>query len=377
MSCSPRPAPISPPPATAATCSRARASRCGTTAGTPATTCRPTPCSRPRSARCSARSCSRRSPMTAAAWLFALLVRGRFGGRAARSPRSGSRWAPRSACFPAASPSTSASRSGWARCSPPSGAAGRPPRAGAAVSRGEPRGRGVPRARLPRLGARGTPPRPAGGARRRCPAARSACSRGVPRRRHAAVRAVGVLPGARRRAVAVAALIPAEQRTLRIGALLYARRADRRLCAAHPRGRQRRASRRAARRPRSRCCSWRKRHCARAGCSCCSCCSRRCSTGRRTPRLGLRRRGLGPWHIGLLLRAPARRAARASASATAPRPHESRWCRSTDHWEARWMAPTVMLARGWERQLDTLSQRPLLRRIDAAHGGQLSRLAAA
>jgi hypothetical protein len=26
----------------------------------------------------------------------------------------------------------------------------------------------------------------------------------------------------------------------------------------------------------------------------------------------------------------------------------------TDHWEARWTAPAVMLARGWERQLDTL-----------------------
>jgi hypothetical protein len=26
---------------------------------------------------------------------------------------------------------------------------------------------------------------------------------------------------------------------------------------------------------------------------------------------------------------------------------------STDHWEARWLAPHVMLARGWERQLDT------------------------
>ncbi len=36
---------------------------------------------------------------------------------------------------------------------------------------------------------------------------------------------------------------------------------------------------------------------------------------------------------------------------------------TADHWEARYLAPHVMIARGWERQLDTLSQRPVLRRI--------------
>ena len=46
-----RRAPTWPPRAIAATCSRAPASRCGTTPGTAATTCSPTRCSRPRWAR--------------------------------------------------------------------------------------------------------------------------------------------------------------------------------------------------------------------------------------------------------------------------------------------------------------------------------------
>ena len=41
-----------------------------------------------------------------------------------------------------------------------------------------------------------------------------------------------------------------------------------------------------------------------------------------------------------------------SASATAGARRASRSSPPRDHWEARWVAPSVMLARGWERQLD-------------------------
>ena len=54
----PRRAPTSRRRATAATSSRKRGSRCGTTRGTADTTCSPTRCSRRRSGRCSVRACS-------------------------------------------------------------------------------------------------------------------------------------------------------------------------------------------------------------------------------------------------------------------------------------------------------------------------------
>ena len=58
--------------------------------------------------------------------------------------------------------------------------------------------------------------------------------------------------------------------------------------------------------------------------------------------------------------------------------HARRGSRSVptrDHWEARWVAPHVMLARGWERQLDR-DRNALFYEYHAAHRGALPRVAA-
>ena len=95
------------------------------------------------------------------------------------------------------------------------------------------------------------------------------------------------------------------------------------------------------------------------------------AAGRRDPRRAHRERR--PERPCRLLRAAARRAATRDGRRRAPRP---RW-RSPSrrlHWEARWVAPAIPLARGWERQLDREVNAALLRRR-TAHAGPLPRLA--
>ena len=195
---------------------------------------------------------------------------------------------------PAPSPARSSRSRAWPR-------AGR--RIGARRHAGLIRGRGRTRARA---GARARRARPDRGARAR-----------VPRRRHAAVRGLGLLPGARRRAADRALLPQGSHRrarlVVRIGAVLYAvaltgafvlptpvgGNADRLgALSAGPLAALRAAGRLGARAG-VRCCCWRSL-------------APRCSTGRRTHRSPTSRRPTrDPSRALLLLRPAARRAARA------------------------------------------------------------------
>ena len=73
--------------------------------------------------------------------------------------------------------------------------------------------------------------------------------------------------------------------------------------------------------------------------------------GQRAGR-GLRLGRLGPGRARLLLHAAARASCARSASATPAHPARIEVVPTRDHWEARWLAPHVAIARGWERQLD-------------------------
>ena len=123
------------------------------------------------------------------------------------------------------------------------------------------------------------------------------------------------------------------------------RRGDgRELRAGHADGRQRRAPRRALRRAgRSPPSLWRTQpprpRPARAAAAV-------LAVGRAGRRLGAGRRRR------VRARALLRRAARASSARSAAAPFRVEIPFTDNHWESRWVAPHVPLARGWERQVD-------------------------
>ena len=304
---------------------RASASRCGTTPGTAATTCRPTRCSPRRSARCSAR-CSRRVDDAAAA-LFAALIDGRFPP-ARRAHRGAVVRAGADRRSPAASPDLGLAIGLARSCSRSAGAARwrwRRARVRCARSRAPSRARS---SRWRRSPGRLAGPRKAA-RRARCGGARAdrRCSCWPSGRRLAAVRRLGFFPRSRS-AGRSAPLIARRLRVLRTGGARCTRSlaGGRRLCDPVRGRRQRRPPRRALRGPAGRLRA-RRRAARRAGGCCCSCSRPRCSTGRRTRRSRDYLAAARTRRAGVLLHAAARRAAQRSGRLLGDARRGSRWCR--------------------------------------------------
>ena len=353
--CSSRPARTSPPRSTASTCSRPRASGCGTTAGTRATTSRATASSSRPWATCSGPQAAGALAAVAAAALGAVLAR-RGLGAGPRATAAGLWFAAATATLLVTGRLTFALgvAVGSARWSSRRGS-------GRAGGQRRPRRSAWPR-RWPARWRRSSSPWPRSRGRWR---SASRAPRGRRRARWPGVaRARRRLPGGRRSSLSPAsAFWPALAATAAVGiAAGREHRVVRTACAAlrarprgelrprHPDGRQRhapglargraRAGRRGVGRARPPVAHGRPRSARRSPWPTGSG-SRRCATGPGPPatrpsRPPSTRRCSSAWR-------PSGRAAARSASR----------CPFTEnHWEARWIPLRVPLARGWQRQLD-------------------------
>ena len=333
-----------------------------------------------RSARCSARQLLAALSMTPRRRCSARARRGRFPPRAARAACvCGSRSAPAIALLSSRVPVRPRPRDRPRRrsCGARSAGAGAAALAlAAARAAREPGRRCVPGARRRSPGRVAIPGRRVGALRRarraaalapiaraeRSPSRKAARSRSSPRpssRRSAAVLAIGLRAAAR-----------AARAAHRRGALRA--RADRRVRGADRGRRQRRPPRRAARRParRVRARSERRRRWRRIARPAARARAAALLAGER-PARRLRAPSAEPGRRRRPTTARCSPSCGRSASATARGRRGSRSCRPSEHWEARWVAPAAMIARGWERQLDLYRNGALLRRPAPLTAAQL------
>ena len=198
----------------------------------------------------------------------------------------------------------------------------------------------------------GPPALVAGGAARRRPGAGRRAGRRLPRGRQLPVRRLELLARRSRRRSRSALVVPRDAR-VRAHRRRALRRGDgRELRAGDADGRQRRAPRRALRRAGARRASlWRTQppRARPAGAA-----AAVLAVGRAGRRLGPRRRRR------VRARALLRRAARLPGRAATAAAFRVEIPFTDNHWESRWVAPHVPLARGWERQVDRAAQRALL-----------------